>query len=222
MQSNSSKVSDLSLSPCDNCEMSAECGSLLKCCLTMNSFIEQGVVMKPTEPTHAIYDKIFGKQYRERGYRILSSNALLEQLNCEDSMKSQYMSVIIRDLYESSTLESLQSKDDNLFLEWDWLFAVSRMSNSNMVMGAVGFERHGDGTYVSYLYVRKHYQGMGIGSDLLSPIENKSKRVCLLPENDSACKWYKSRGYQQSQVEDNTWIKETVEQTEYDFSGVAG
>jgi len=204
----------LNSAPCDSCDSAPVCGNLLKCCQPMLNFVECNSFTRPDEPTFWAYDKLFGTQHRDAGFTIMTRGAFLDLMKCPPELSHKMCSKYLSGLYESSTGEKISVSGGELSLEWDWLFCVSNLPSVPMLVSAIGYSFEGSGAYVSYLYTRKFYQGIGCGSQLLSIIEEESDRVCLLPESDASRKWYEKMGYEQSEYEQNTWIKETSEQNE--------
>lgn len=207
--SHKSSILELNSSPCDSCPLSNHCATMLKCCSSMTTFIESGVCRNPTIPTQDLFDKVYGEQYASNGFQVLNRGQYLNSLNMDGSLKSSYCDNVMTELYNSSSDHELNGIPKDLYADWHWLIAVSKTRIAPMVMGAMAYEMHGDGTYVSYLYVRKYYQGMGIGSSLLNIIEkHTADKVVLLPEDESSHRWYESRGYSVCQEMDMAWEKQ--------------
>jgi len=209
--SDQSKSFESASAPCDLCPMSSECAVLMKCCSSMSTFIESGVSRDPTKPTTELFDKVYGAGYKYSGYHVLNRSQFLETIDADPKLKTPMCDRIFSSLYTSASGHDMPNME-GLYADWDWLIAVSKNKIAPIVMGALGYERHGDSIYVSYLYTRDYYKGMGVGSKLLGIIEMHAKdRVILLPEDDTSHQWYTNRGYSSCEEMDMAWEKITNE-----------
>ena len=112
----------LSSAPCDECDTAPVCSNLLKCCQPMLNFVECNVFSEPEEPTFWAYDKLFGKQHRDAGFKVVGRDAFMDMMDCPHEERNNLCSKYLAGLYESSSGNKIESNHESLSLEWDWLF----------------------------------------------------------------------------------------------------
>ena len=173
----------------------------------MATFVANGKSLQPDEPTSQIYDHVFGDAYKQCSYKILNRAQYINSVQKQPEEKSNFCDELMTELHYSATGIHMPVLE-GLYADWEWLIVVSNVTKSPLVMGAIGYERQGDSNYVSFLYIRNAYQGMGLGSKLLGIVEKNTKdKVVLLPDSSSAESWYKKRGYSECHEMDMAWSK---------------
>lgn len=111
------------------------------------------------------------------------------EMMCDKSMGYNY------NAYDKHSVLSNHEKD---WKNNDYNFAFAAYRKTEMIGFAKGFLDVAETTYLDNLYVLPKYQGIGIGSELLTQVEKTSALISnclsLMPLN-SAVNFYKHNGY---------------------------
>lgn len=175
--------------PCASCKYNTFCEENRTACEAFDRYTTSGLTSGEADqvPSPHVYDAIFkpSSNIRYLGYHATQQIA-------------HDMCQTLGTIYHGAMPfeeNGIPSFSEEFIKQHKWVYAVTDCSVP-VVVGACGYiDDDPKCSVVSFLYIRQAYQKKGIGQHFLGMVESKSKRVALIPEDESACKFYKKMGY---------------------------